>query len=148
MHACVCMYIHVRTCTHNVYMCNVNLNAVHISISVNTIYVCMYVCMYVCTYVCMYVHMYVRMYVCTYVQTCLPVIPSSLSPHSAMRDQYMRTGEGFLCVFAVDNKKSFEDVESYRGQVSVAGIHVFIHSCTYVCMYVCTYSARHLKNRI
>ena len=37
---------------------------------------------------------------------------------SAMRDQYMRTGEGFLCVFAVDNKKSFEDVATYRSQVS------------------------------
>ena len=29
----------------------------------------------------------------------------------------MRTGEGFLCVFAVDNMKSFEDVESYRAQI-------------------------------
>ena len=37
--------------------------------------------------------------------------------YSAMRDQYMRTGEGFLCVFAIDNMKSFEDVESYRGQI-------------------------------
>lgn len=34
-----------------------------------------------------------------------------------MRDQYMRTGEGFLCVFAVDNMKSFEDAESYRAQI-------------------------------
>ena len=34
-----------------------------------------------------------------------------------MRDQYMRTGEGFLCVFAIDNMKSFEDIESYRGQI-------------------------------
>lgn len=36
---------------------------------------------------------------------------------SAMRDQYMRTGEGFLCVFAVNNDKSFEDVNSYREQI-------------------------------
>ena len=36
---------------------------------------------------------------------------------SAMRDQYMRTGEGFLCVFAVNNEKSFEDVNSYREQI-------------------------------
>ena len=34
-----------------------------------------------------------------------------------MRDQYMRTGEGFLCVFAVNNEKSFEDVNSYREQI-------------------------------
>ena len=36
---------------------------------------------------------------------------------SAMRDQYMRTGEGFLCVFAINNVKSFEDVNQYREQV-------------------------------
>jgi hypothetical protein len=39
---------------------------------------------------------------------------------SAMRDQYMRTGEGFLCVFAVNNLKSFEDINQYREQVSVS----------------------------
>lgn len=38
--------------------------------------------------------------------------------YSAMRDQYMRTGEGFLCVFAVNNTKSFEDINQYREQVS------------------------------
>ena len=31
----------------------------------------------------------------------------------------MRTGEGFLCVFAVNNLKSFEDINQYREQVSV-----------------------------
>ena len=36
---------------------------------------------------------------------------------SAMRDQYMRTGEGFLCVFAINNAKSFEDINQYREQV-------------------------------
>ncbi|OON14497.1 Ras family protein [Opisthorchis viverrini] len=34
-----------------------------------------------------------------------------------MRDQYMRTGEGFLCVFAVNNYKSFEDIHQYREQI-------------------------------
>ncbi len=34
-----------------------------------------------------------------------------------MRDQYMRTGEGFLCVFAVNNFKSFEDIKQYREQI-------------------------------
>jgi len=34
--------------------------------------------------------------------------------YSAMRDQYMRTGEGFLIVFAVNNAKSFEDITQYR----------------------------------
>ncbi|EUB58966.1 GTPase HRas [Echinococcus granulosus] len=37
--------------------------------------------------------------------------------YSAMRDQYMRTGEGFLCVFAVNNAKSFEDISQYREQI-------------------------------
>ena len=36
---------------------------------------------------------------------------------SAMRDQYMRTGEGFLCVFAVNNKRSFEEIHAFRQQV-------------------------------
>ena len=34
-----------------------------------------------------------------------------------MRDQYMRTGEGFLLVFAVNNAKSFEDISAYREQI-------------------------------
>ena len=37
--------------------------------------------------------------------------------YSAMRDQYMRTGEGFLLVFAVNNAKSFEDISQYREQI-------------------------------
>ena len=37
--------------------------------------------------------------------------------YSAMRDQYMRTGEGFLLVFAVNNPKSFEDIARYREQI-------------------------------
>lgn len=37
--------------------------------------------------------------------------------YSAMRDQYMRTGEGFLLVFAVNSMKSFEDIGSYREQI-------------------------------
>lgn len=34
-----------------------------------------------------------------------------------MRDQYMRTGEGFLLVFAVNETKSFENVTQYRDQI-------------------------------
>jgi len=37
--------------------------------------------------------------------------------YSAMRDQYMRTGEGFLLVFALNNAKSFEDISMYREQI-------------------------------
>lgn len=52
-------------------------------------------------------------------ETCLLDIldTAGQEEYSAMRDQYMRTGEGFLCVFAIDNIKSFEDIESYRGQI-------------------------------
>ena len=34
-----------------------------------------------------------------------------------MRDQYMRSGEGFLCVFAVNSAKSFEEIKQYREQI-------------------------------
>ena len=40
--------------------------------------------------------------------------------YSAMRDQYMRTGEGFLIVFAVNNAKSFEDISAYRYWLNAA----------------------------
>ena len=52
-------------------------------------------------------------------ETCLLDIldTAGQEEYSAMRDQYMRTGEGFLCVFAVNNIKSFEDIKQYREQV-------------------------------
>lgn len=37
--------------------------------------------------------------------------------YSAMGDQYMRTGEGFLLVFAVDDAKSFAKVSHCREQI-------------------------------
>jgi small GTP-binding protein len=53
-------------------------------------------------------------------ETCLLDIldTAGQEEYSAMRDQYMRTGEGFLCVFAVNNIKSFEDIKQYREQVN------------------------------
>lgn len=52
-------------------------------------------------------------------ETCLLDIldTAGQEEYSAMRDQYMRTGEGFLCVFAVNNLKSFEDINQYREQI-------------------------------
>ncbi|KAL8614294.1 hypothetical protein ACOMHN_007632 [Nucella lapillus] len=52
-------------------------------------------------------------------ETCLLDIldTAGQEEYSAMRDQYMRTGEGFLCVFAVNNQKSFEDINQYREQI-------------------------------
>ncbi|XP_068125791.1 GTPase NRas [Hyperolius riggenbachi] len=52
-------------------------------------------------------------------ETCLLDIldTAGQEEYSAMRDQYMRTGEGFLCVFAINNSKSFADINSYREQI-------------------------------
>ncbi|ELU17310.1 hypothetical protein CAPTEDRAFT_149194 [Capitella teleta] len=52
-------------------------------------------------------------------ETCLLDIldTAGQEEYSAMRDQYMRTGEGFLCVFAINNSKSFEDINQYREQI-------------------------------
>lgn len=46
--------------------------------------------------------------------------------YSAMRDQYMRTGEGFLLVFAVNNSKSFEDISMYREQIKRVKVRAWI----------------------
>lgn len=52
-------------------------------------------------------------------ETCLLDIldTAGQEEYSAMRDQYMRTGEGFLLVFALNNAKSFEDIAMYREQI-------------------------------
>lgn len=52
-------------------------------------------------------------------ETCLLDIldTAGQEEYSAMRDQYMRTGEGFLLVFAINNAKSFEDIAMYREQI-------------------------------
>ena len=52
-------------------------------------------------------------------ETCLLDIldTAGQEEYSAMRDQYMRTGEGFLLVFAVNSRKSFEDIGTYREQI-------------------------------
>ena len=49
-------------------------------------------------------------------ETCLLDIldTAGQEEYSAMRDQYMRTGEGFLLVFAVNSAKSFEVSTSNR----------------------------------
>jgi HRas GTPase len=51
-------------------------------------------------------------------ETCLLDILDTVGQeeYSAMRDQYMRTGEGFL-VFATNTTKSFKDISQYRKQI-------------------------------
>ncbi|EGD76095.1 transforming protein ral [Salpingoeca rosetta] len=37
--------------------------------------------------------------------------------YAAIRDNYFRTGEGFLCVFSLTETKTFEDMEDFREQI-------------------------------
>ncbi|XP_029387045.1 GTPase HRas-like isoform X2 [Mus pahari] len=52
-------------------------------------------------------------------ETCLLDIldTSGQEEYSAMRYQYLGTGEGFLCVFAIKDTKSFEHIHQYREQI-------------------------------
>jgi GTPase KRas protein len=34
-----------------------------------------------------------------------------------MRDQYMRTGEGFLLVYSITSKDSFQELSMFREQI-------------------------------
>lgn len=77
-------------------------------------------------------------------ETCLLDIldTAGQEEYSAMRDQYMRTGEGFLCVFAINNTKSFEDIHQYRcvegckkeKGLRVKGCNTFLCTCDLVYM--------------
>lgn len=37
--------------------------------------------------------------------------------YSAMRDQYMRTGQGFLLVYSITSRSSFDEIASFREQI-------------------------------
>lgn len=37
--------------------------------------------------------------------------------NSAMREQYMRTGEGFLLVYSITARSSFEEITHYHQQI-------------------------------
>merc|ERR1711959_22329 len=37
--------------------------------------------------------------------------------YSAMRDQYMQTGQGFLCTYAITSRSSFDEITSFREQI-------------------------------
>lgn len=37
--------------------------------------------------------------------------------YSAMRDQYMRTGQGFMCVYSVTTRSSFDEISNFRTQI-------------------------------
>ena len=37
--------------------------------------------------------------------------------YSVMRDLYMRTGEGFLLVYSIDSRRSFDELQSFHSQI-------------------------------
>lgn len=37
--------------------------------------------------------------------------------YSAMREQYMRTGEGFLLVYSIASRTSFEEIQQFQQQI-------------------------------
>jgi len=37
--------------------------------------------------------------------------------YSGIRSQYMRTGQGFICVYAITSRSSFDEITSFREQI-------------------------------
>ena len=37
--------------------------------------------------------------------------------YAAMREQYMRTGEGFLLVYSITSRQSFEEIMTFQQQI-------------------------------
>lgn len=52
-------------------------------------------------------------------ETCLLDIldTAGQEEYSAMRDQYMRSGEGFLCMYSITSRSSFKEIDSFREQI-------------------------------
>jgi len=52
-------------------------------------------------------------------QTCLLDILDTAGPeeYSAMRDQYMRTGQGFVLTYAITSRRSFEEVKTFKDRI-------------------------------
>jgi len=52
-------------------------------------------------------------------ETCLLDIldTAGQEEYSAMRDQYMRSGQGFLCVYSITNRGSFDEIRMFREQI-------------------------------
>ena len=52
-------------------------------------------------------------------ETCLLDIldTAGQEEYSAMRDQYMRTGEGFLLIYAITSRSSFDELNTFKEQI-------------------------------
>ena len=60
-----------------------------------------------------------RKQVCIDGETCLLDIldTAGQDEYSAMRDQYMRTGQGFLLIYAITSRSSFDETKSFYDQI-------------------------------
>ena len=56
---------------------------------------------------------------------------------SAMREQYMHTGEGFLLVYSIIDRNSFEEIPKFYRQILRVKDRYCV--CVCVCVCVCTY---------
>lgn len=53
-----------------------------------------------------------------YIFQIIPVLDTAgQEEFSAMREQYMRSGEGFLLVFAVTERSSFDEIYKFHKQI-------------------------------
>ena len=46
-----------------------------------------------------------------------PLLITYIEEYSAMRDQYMRTGQGFVMVYSITSRSSFDEITSFREQI-------------------------------
>ena len=51
--------------------------------------------------------------------------------YSAMRDQYMRTGQGFALVYSITSRESFEELRAFRNQILRVKDRDQVHSPVY-----------------
>ncbi|KAJ6631040.1 small GTPase superfamily [Mycena sp. CBHHK59/15] len=47
----------------------------------------------------------------------LDVLDTGQVEYGAMREQYMRTGEGFLLVYSITSRDSFDEISTYHQQI-------------------------------
>jgi len=52
-------------------------------------------------------------------ETCLLDIldTAGQEEYSAMRDQYMRTGQGFICTYSITSRQSYDEIHEFREQI-------------------------------
>ena len=74
-----------------------------------------------------------RKQVCIDGETCLLDIldTAGQDEYSAMRDQYMRTGQGFLLVYAITSRGSFDEAKAFYDQI------LRVKDCDYIPLVLC-----------